>query len=75
MTYKLLITIIISIFFVSNLVAQVDTNCESECKREYESAKWECSRKFPGPLEKDGYENCMFMNENNYQRCLSTCGY
>ena len=75
MIYKLLVTVVVSMFFSFYLLAQVDTNCESQCKREYDSAKWECSRKYPGSLEKKYYENCMLMNENNYQRCISTCGY
>lgn len=74
MEHKLLLTVVFSMFFIYSLLAQVDTNCEAECKREYESAKWECSRKYPGPLDEKNYENCMFMNENNYERCMGTCG-
>ena len=75
MGIKLLVIVFVSMFFSFYLFAQVDTNCESQCKREYESSKWECSRKWAGPHDKQKYENCMLMNESNYQRCLSTCGY
>ena len=52
---------------------EIQTGCEFQCKREYESSKFECSETWAGPGQKPNKENCMRGAENNLQRCRNTC--
>jgi len=56
-----------------SVYAQNETGCEFQCKREYESSKFECSETWAGPGQEPNKENCMRGAENNLQRCRNTC--
>jgi len=66
--------IIVSLFIPCLSFAQTtDTNCEFECKNEYQSAKFECSTNGSGPDQDSNKEYCMNDAENSYQRCMNMC--
>ncbi len=69
----LIFTILFSLFISFTLYAQTDSGCEFECKREYQSSKFECSETWTGPDQGLNKENCLQKAEEDYQRCQSTC--
>ena len=72
---KTLTVFIITLFLIPciSLAQTTDTNCEFECKNEYQSAKFECSTNTSGPDQDSDNEYCMNDAENSYQRCMNMC--
>ena len=70
---------LLTLFIASSLIPFVsfaqttDTNCEFECKSEYQSSKFECSESWTGPDQETNKQNCLDDARNDYQQCMDTC--
>ena len=73
MNKLILLTLMFSVVAGFSVYAQTDSNCEFECKNEYNSSKFECSETWAGPGQEPNRESCMREAENNLRRCQNTC--
>ena len=69
----LLLTLMFTLIAGFAVYSQTDSNCEFECKNEYNSSKFECEETWAGPDQEPNKESCMRQAENNLQRCQNTC--